>query len=332
MNELRQILLSDRPLLITPGGYLQMIAAAFPEAALPALLTLSFTDAEKAPGCALPTSLFFGDEKTYREEQHEALERLCQQLRQEGDNPIALTDDYASEELPEGSVAYHPVMGIITADSRWYFSSKQLERDLQAAEQNPSIAAHFLHVNSPGGEAYYLDRLSETLDACQKPIVALSEMCCSAAYHIACHAQLLYATTRFDFMGCIGTMTSFYDWEPYYEKMGIRKVEARADNSDLKNKMFDDLVDGKPRQYVEQVLNPLNADFLSCIRAHREQLAGVKDDAPVMRGETYMTADAIQLGLCDGIRQIGQAVAECARLGREQAERQRLQESIYNMV
>ena len=39
-------------------------------------------------------------------------------------------------ELPEGSIAYHRIWGFITSDCQWYFSSKQFERDLLAAEAN----------------------------------------------------------------------------------------------------------------------------------------------------------------------------------------------------
>ena len=338
MNELRQILFSDRPLLITPAGYLQLIAMAVnppPTAQHPSSITQHPSPITHHPTPITqhpsPLSFFFGDEKTYKDESREALERLRLLICQEENNPINLTDDYGDDELPDNTIAYHRVFGFITADSQWYFSSKQLERDLQEAERNPHITCHLLHVNSPGGEAWYLDRLSETLDQCQKPIVCLAETCCSAAYHIACHAQHLYATTRFDFFGCIGTMTSFYDYEAYFEQLGIKKVEARADQSDLKNKMFDDLVDGKPRQYVEQVLNPLNEAFLAAVRSHREMLAGLDSDAPVLRGETYLTEAAVKIGLCDGQRSLMQVVSECAQLGREYTDAQQLKEKLYHL-
>ena len=68
---------------------------------------------------------------------------------------ITVTDDFSSDELPEGSIAYHRIWGFITSDCQWYFSSKQFERDLLAAEANPAITCHFLHVNSPGGSMVY---------------------------------------------------------------------------------------------------------------------------------------------------------------------------------
>lgn len=325
MRELQSILLSDMPLLISADGYRRLMVSAFP------LVT--------------PTEFFF-ESKTYEQESREAFEALRKaigpKLRQlarqavtarPGDDPdINLTMDYDDPDLQEDSIAYHRVFGIITASSRWYFSSQRMERDLLAAEQNPLICGHLIHVSSPGGEAWYLDRLDETLRQLEKPVVVIYEMACSAAYHIACHGRRVYATTDFDFVGCIGTMVSFYDFRDYYAKLGIREVTAKADGSDLKNKMFDDLRDGKPRQYVESVLNPLNAVFLDTVRRQRKPLASLDDDAPVLRGETYYTDAAVEVGLCDGRRTLPEAVAECWQLGREWSDSRRTRLALYNAL
>lgn len=305
MNELQSILLSDMPLLISTDGYRRLMVSAFP------------------PQGA--TAFFFGETKTYSQTSREAFEDIRRMLHAqsaviasmpgERDPDITLTMDYESPELPQDSVAYHRVWGIITSDSRWYFSSKRMEQELLQADQNPQISAHLLHVNSPGGEAWYLDRLSETLRNLQKPVFTLYEMMCSAAVYIGCHGSKVYATTPFDFVGCIGTMTSFWDFRPYYEQLGIKYVEAKATQSDLKNKMFDNLRDGHPKQYIEEVLDPLNASFLSEVKAMRPRIASLDDDAPVLRGETFYTPAAEDIGLCDGQRTLLDVVAECYQAG-----------------
>lgn len=324
MNELQQILLSDAPLWITAAGYRQLMAAAFPKATPDSPQTAATVLAASAASVQLI------DLRPYRTKTAEALASIVANAKGEADT-ATLTDDFSSSDLPERSIAYHRIFGPITARSCWCFSTVQFDHDIKEAEANPLISAHFLHINSPGGEAWYLDRLGETLDHCQKPIVALYEQACSAAYHIACHAQLIYATTQFDFVGCIGTMTSFYDFEPYYAAMGIKKVEAKAGQSDLKNKMFDDLRTGKPQQFVSEVLNPMNDDFLHCVRAHRPKIAKLPDDAPVLRGETFYTKTAIELGLADGQRTFEEAVAETAALGKKFADAQSVRDIIYSI-
>lgn len=310
MKEIQSILLGDRPLLISKDGYRQVASIAF-----------------------LPkTSSMLGLEKTYRDKTTEALS-ILKKLISESDDNIQITNDYSDPDLPDNSVAYHRVWGFVTGGSRWYFSSKQLEEDLIQAEENQQICAHLLHINSVGGEAWYLDRLTETMRSCKKPIVGIYESCCaSAAYYIGCHSTVLYAMTRNDFVGCIGTMTSFYDFDGYYKKMGINLVEAKATKSDLKNKTFEDLVDGKPKEYIERILDPLNDQFLAAVRSQRVKIAEMDDDNPVLRGEIYYTEEAVENGLIDGMHTFLEAVQEAYSLGKKTNDSGKLKESIYNIV
>ena len=326
MNEIQQLLLSDMPLLISRSGYMQLMMCAFPS-----LKNIVATKGDVTEPLRL--SLFGFDDVSYAEKTAKSLAVIKKSIAQDpSTKDLNVTCDYSSPDLPDDSIAYHRIFGLITANSSYRFSTKQLESDILAAEANPQITSHFLHVNSPGGDAWYLDRLGETMSKCEKPIIALYEQCCSAAYHIACHAQRVYANTKFDFVGCIGTMVSFWDFEDYYKSLGLKLVEAKATNSDLKNKMVDDLIDGKPKQFVENVLNSLNEAFLSTVRTQRKQLADLATDHPALRGETYYTDGAIQVGLADGCRTFSEAISECATLGQEYSKTLKAKNFVYNSI
>ena len=330
MNELQNLLASGYPLFITIDGFRQAMLTAFPlhgkvDSDSNSKAAYGFSQAE--------VSAYLKNHTWYQFESHAALQELQKQLTQDSEKPsVTLTDKFSDEQLPDNSIAYHRVWGTVMADSYWWFSSKQLEADLQAAGANPQITCHFLHINSPGGEAWYLDRLSETLRACQKPILTLYEqMCCSAGYYIACHGRCVYATTANDYVGCIGTMCSFYDFEEYFAKLGIKLVEAKATGSDLKNKTFNDLRHGKSEKYIQDFLNPLNEQFLSEVRLQRNKIADLPDDTPVLRGETFLTPKAIEFGLADGTRTFAEAVAEAITMGSEYADMNKLKTAIYNI-
>ncbi|WP_028897813.1 S49 family peptidase [Prevotella sp. HUN102] len=330
MNELQNLLASGKPLFITIDGFRQAMLAAFPlngkESGKP--------DVKAACGVSQSEmEAYLKDHTLYQLETRIALEELQKVLVQSGKTPtVTLTDEFDDEHLPDNSIAYHRVWGTVMADSYRWFSSKQLAADLQTAEANPQISCHFLHINSPGGEAWYLDRLSETLRSCQKPILTFYEkMCCSAGYYIGCHGNRIYALTDNDYVGCIGTMCSFYDFEPYFAKLGIKHVEAKATGSDLKNKTFDDLRHGKDKKFVQDILDPLNAQFLTEVRGQRAQLSELPDDAPVLRGETFYTPQAIETGLIDGSRTMAEAVAEAITMGNEYSNANKLKTAIYNI-
>ena len=330
MNDLQNLLISGYPLFMTIDGYRQAMLAAFP-------LNGKIDDNSNPKGAYgfTPTEIaaYLKDHTWYQFETHTALQELQKMLTQENDIPgVTLTDEFDNEELPEGSIAYHRVWGTVMANSYWYFSSKQLEADLQAAEANPQITCHFLHINSPGGEAWYLDRLSETLRSCEKPILTYYEqMCCSAGYYIGCHGQRVYARTANDYVGCIGTMCSFYNFEGYYEKLGIKHMKAKATNADLKNKTFEDLYNGKDEKYVNDVLNPMNEQFLSAVRSQRSKLSDLPDDAPVLRGETFFTPQAMEIGLTDGSRTMGEAISEAVAMANEYTDTKKMKTAIYNI-
>lgn len=306
MNYLQRLLISGHPLFITHDGFRQTMCAEFPLHGIVAA----------------------------HESEEKPLEKVRRELSYMSNVQNAhLTDEYENSNIESGSVAYHPVIGFVTADCSWLFSSKRLESNLRKAEDNPQIGCHLLHIDTQGGEAWYLDRLSETFQECKKPILAFVEgSCCSAGYHIACHAQKIYACTANDYIGCIGTMVSFYDFEPYFEKLGIKKVEARATKSDLKNQEFQQLRDGDSKEFVKDFLDPMNEEFLNTVCSQREALGKLEKDNPVLRGKTYTTYPAIDCGLIDGMRTLRQVVDECQLLSKQYISDIEMLQASYQII
>lgn len=318
---LRQLLtLNTHQLLITAEGFASAMIEAFPLVAV---------DGQQ------PTSFFFDeDPPTYKETSQKALSLLLKNIVARSElQGITITDNFSAEDLPEGSIAYHRIWGFITADCRWYFSSKQFECDLLEAEANPAITCHLLHVNSPGGEAWYLDRLSETMRSLSKPIVSLVEQYnCSASYYITCHSSFIASLTANDTIGCIGTMLEAFNYDGWFEKFGIKHIVARASKSDLKNKKSEDLLNGKTKQYIKEDLDPLNEQFLSAVLAARPQLSNLPEDDPVFRGETFSTPLAIEKGLIDASMTFIGAIAKAIELGNEYAELEKVKKSALNYL
>ncbi|WP_300646814.1 S49 family peptidase [uncultured Bacteroides sp.] len=320
-THLRQLLtLNPHRLFITAEGFASAMMEAFP---------LVAADDRQ------PTSFFFDDDPpTYKETSRAALSLLLKNMAARPElQGITITDNFSSEDLPEGTIAYHRIWGFITADCRWYFSCKQFEYDLLEAEANPAITCHLLHVNSPGGEAWYLDRLGETMRSLNKPVVTLVERYdCSACYYITCHSSFIASLTSNDTIGCIGTMLEAFNYDGWFERMGIRRIVARASKSDLKNKKSEELLKGKTEQYVKEYLDPLNEQFLSAVLAGRPQLSGLPEDDPVFRGETFSTPQAIEKGLVDASMTFIEVIAKAVELGNGYAGLEKIKKSALNYL
>lgn len=262
----------------------------------------------------LPNALI----KSYEQQKTENLQQIMQ-VESTAERSL-LTCNYDSTEIPEGSLAFHQIVGPIISDSRWWFSTMQFERDIIAAEANPQICAHFILLKSPGGDAYYLDEVSRTLRSCKKPIYAfVRQICASAAYYIACHATVIKANTVNDIIGSIGTKVSFLDWESYYAKEGLKRVEVYASNSKLKDKKFNDLIEGKHKKFIEDELDPLNNQFMNEVKSCRPVIGSMGFDNPVLQGETFRAELALtdQCGLIDGITSLDTAISEATALAQK---------------
>lgn len=299
---MRSLLLSSTRLLISNDGFARELYSCVPE-----------PDDKSSSILPLPPI-------SYHDECLSHLDNIKTKIAKAGlsESEVFLTTDYSSNEINEFSIAYHCVFGFITARSWWYFSSKQFEQDLLDADRNECIISHLIHINSPGGEAYYLDRLSETMRSLTKPVVVLIEQyCASAAYYIGCHSQHIYALTKNDTIGCIGTMITVYDWSKYNEKLGLKIFDVKSNKSPLKNKMYDDLENGNVDEYKSRVLDPLAQQFIDEIRLARPSLASLPDTDPLFEGDTFSSTEAIEKGVIDGIKTFSEAVEEANSLGRQ---------------
>lgn len=206
--------------------------------------------------------------------------------------------------LKDKGIAYYPIFGHIS-DTRSYYTQypiRKFENDLKRNDADSSVSVHFLHVNSGGGESWYLEQLSQTLRSLKKPIYAVCEKtCCSAAYCIACNATRLVALTNFDKIGSIGTMSILWNSSGNDKLMGHKEIIIYSSRSDLKNKIEDDAMNGKIEAYRKKYIDPVQASFEESVKLGRKQLNLLPEEHPVFRGEAYYASEALTVGLIDGI-------------------------------
>ena len=204
--------------------------------------------------------------------------------------------DYDSPDLQDGSIAYHPVFGPVRYRSVLRFSTERFIRGLEAAEENPAIIAHIIHVDSVGGEAFGCHEAFEAVKALKKPCYGVIDtVAASAGYYLVAAADRIYTSSIFSEVGCIGTMAVMYDDSEMLKRWGLKEYEYYSTYSPLKNKVFNDARDGNGDEFVKKWLDPLARQFIDDVKSVR---TGVTQ--PAQEGEAYYTADAMAAGLIDG--------------------------------
>lgn len=220
-------------------------------------------------------------------------------------------------DIQPGSVGVVTLDGPIVKNSDYWYGIKGTEevgRELLSMDGNPNIIGNVLVLNSGGGAVYAIKPLTDIISTLTKPLVIYSkEYLCSAAYRIAAHAACIIVYHPQAIIGSLGTMSSFSNMQPMFEKWGMEFHEIYATLSDLKNKTFNLALEGKYEKMRERMLDPMNEDFISEVKALRGSKISTKEKG-IYQGETYLGTNALELGLIDGLGSFDMAVQKVIEL------------------
>ena len=179
---------------------------------------------------------------------------------------------------------------------------------------NDSVVAIVLDMDTPGGQASFLETLGNTLQGISKPVLTYySGLCASAGYHIASNSNEIYASEPTDVVGSIGTMISLVDSTEALKKKGYTLHEIYAEQSEHKNKIFADALEGNYSDIQKKLLNPIAESFINRVKSNRE----VKNEE-VFKGGTYMSEEAQELGLIDGVKTFEEVIDRALELADNQ--------------
>jgi signal peptide peptidase SppA len=218
-----------------------------------------------------------------------------------------------SSSIKPNSVAVVPISGpVMKYDNCGDPGTQTFSEMLQALNANPNITGIILQIDSPGGEVRGTQQLADVIKSLSKPVVTLAEdLMASAAYWIGSSANFVFANNNTTRIGSIGTMLSFADMQPAWEKEGVVFHEIYATKSTQKNKDFADARKGDYKAVIDNTLDPLNNEFLTAVKNNR----GSKlDQSKTLNGQVYLAQDALTYGLIDAIGNLNDAVAKVYEL------------------
>lgn len=205
----------------------------------------------------------------------------------------------------EGRAAIIDIVGPLTKSPSWWSryidttSYAGIRRAIRGAIESDASTI-VLRVDSPGGST---DGLPEAGDAIfearsAKPVVAFVEgMAASAAYYLASQAQTIVAQ-QMDYIGSIGTRLMLYDFSELFQKEGVRAIPIDTGEFKSAGAMGTKITENQVA-YFQGLVDAHFKNFLSAIQRGRG-LTGEKLQA-VADGRVFLAAEALSLGLIDGI-------------------------------
>ncbi|MCP3904933.1 MAG: signal peptide peptidase SppA [Planctomycetes bacterium] len=211
-------------------------------------------------------------------------------------------------------VAVIPVRGVIDG-AQVSFVRACVDQVLAAS----SVEAVVLRVDSPGGGVTSADQIWYELGRLEKrslPVVAsFGGVAASGGYYIACDSDFIMAE-RTTVTGSIGVIAQILTLEGLMDKVGIEPVTLVASRSPRKNVANDTF-----REWTEedraQIIGMLdNAYEIFHERVQTGRASVITDAtrlAEVADGSVFTAAQALDVGLVDGIGYLDDALAEAEK-------------------
>lgn len=221
---------------------------------------------------------------------------------------LASTATAPSDDSPK--VAVIAIDGTIQYDGTEN-SPSGLRSLLEEAEDDDSIKAVVLRVNSGGGVATAGEEMAYYLKEFSKPVVVSSAATnASAAYEISSQADYIF-TAKTTSIGSIGVAFQVTDLSGLYEKLGI-KIE-NITSADSKDATYGDrpLTD-EERAWYQGIVDQIDDDFVTTVAEGRKM--DVDAVRELANGLAYTGADAVEVGLADEVGYYEDAVAKASEL------------------
>ena len=256
----------------------------------------------------LPGRLAAGGEKPRIAEWAAARRSLKTQYRRRGRRQVGLVQ--VKGAITRGRSRRLPVPVPFLGGER--AGSESVVAALRVAERNRRVGAVLLHVESPGGDALASDLIWREVKriSAKKPVVVLmGNVAASGGYYVSAPAAHVVAR-RSTVTGSIGVITIRPAADRLYERVGVNPVSLqrgeRAGLMDLSRRPTEDEL-----LVLEQQIGRIYDEFKGRVSRGRN----LPDLEAIAGGRVWSGAEALDLGLVDGVGGFREAFRKARELG-----------------
>lgn len=215
------------------------------------------------------------------------------------------------------SISLGDRVAIITLDGTIQYDGSECSPEgfkmlLDEAENDPSIKALVLRVNSGGGTATAGEEMTEYLKDFEKPVVvSTAAVNASATYEISSQADYIFAAQSSE-VGSIGTIIELKDYSDLMAMLGVNIDTISSAESKDSSYGIRELSD-EEREHYQQMVDEINQMFIANVAEGR----GVSERKVAnewANGLTWTGVTAQKMGLVDEIGTLEDACDKAAEL------------------
>ena len=190
--------------------------------------------------------------------------------------------------------------------------SDQIVEHLERAQEDSSIKAIVLRVNSPGGSVVASDEIYQQMLKGEKPIVvSMGELAASGGYYISAPADVIMANPA-TLTGSIGVITQVPNLGELLEKIGVEVVIIKSGIHKDEGSPFREMTEEEEAIW-QAIIDEAYGQFVAIVTEGRdlpeEKVREIAD------GRVYTGKQAMELGLVDELGNLPEAIDRAAELG-----------------
>lgn len=214
------------------------------------------------------------------------------------------------------AVAIVRVEGPITSGDESDFGtgavSGVIMSDLREADDDPSVKAIVLRVDSPGGTVTGSAQIYEVVKEVEKPIVvSMVSVAASGGYYVSAPAD--YIMARPDTVtGSIGVILTLYNAEALLDEIGVEVTTITSGPNKALGTPWEEITP-EQRQILEEFVDESYEDFIRVVADGRGMSVEVVRE--LADGRIYTGRQALDVGLVDELGNLQDAIDKAAALG-----------------
>jgi len=190
--------------------------------------------------------------------------------------------------------------------------SDQIVEHLEQAQEDASVKAIVLRVNSPGGSVVASDEIYQKILEVEKPIVvSMGELAASGGYYVSAPADVIMANPA-TLTGSIGVITQMPNLEELLEKIGVEVVVIKSGIHKDEGSPFREMTE-EEKAIWQSIIDEAYGQFVAIVAEGRD--LPEEEVREIADGRIYTGKQAMELGLVDELGNLPEAIDRAAELG-----------------